>query len=146
MKKILISVLSILMLCSILGCAKKNETIAGSITEVTAQDLIDKFENNETFFFFVAQTTCPHCKEYIEFFNSYVQDNALNMYYVEADASENEGTFDTLMKTYIPDVDETPTTYFVKEGKVIDSVEGDMKKDAFNTWLTRLDVTLPLES
>ena len=134
------------MLCSILGCTKQDPTVSGTITEVTAQDIIDKFANKETFFFFVAQTTCPHCKEYISFFDSYVEDNALNMYYVEADAQENEGTFDTLMETYIPDVDETPTTYFVKDGVVIDSVEGDMKEDAFNTWLTRLDVTLPLES
>lgn len=144
MKKILAVLLAAAMLMGMSGCGGNAEDEnAGALVELSANEAKAMFDNKTTFVFMIAQTTCSHCEATLEMLSEYVKDNALLLYYIEADRDINQDTFDSLWQEYFPDVDETPTFLYVVEGAVQDMYVGEMSEQALTTWLTRNNITLP---
>ena len=141
MRKVLTALCLIGLLLA--GCQKGEPK--GRLEEITVKQLKEKFENQETFLFFVAQTGCDHCEAYRENLTEYIRDHELIMYYVEADKDENIDSFDELMDEYFPGVERTPTSIYVLKGVTQSGmVEGELDKAALETWFTRLGISLPL--
>ena len=138
-KKLLIimMVISCLMLT---GCEEKK---TGLLTEITANECFEKMEAQETFIVFIGQLSCPHCADYFENLEKYMESHPLYMYVVEADAEVNkDGSFKKLYTTYFPDLEYTPTTYYVVDGVVVDEVINVMDSTQITSWLKKNNIVL----
>ena len=110
MKKILISLLIVVSLFTVAGCANKNSkafkedyeklngttnkagkehrkvTIAedNPFVEVSAEDIVKKIENKETFYVYFGSTICPWCRSVIESAIKIAKEkNIKTIYYVD---------------------------------------------------------------
>ncbi|MBQ1505434.1 MAG: hypothetical protein IIZ48_01550 [Erysipelotrichales bacterium] len=141
MRKLLCALLASLLLFS--GCAKP-----GKYVKITAEEMKQKFDSKESFIFFVAMTTCENCAKYFDYLDEYLTDHPLTIYYVVADAPENEETFDELWDNYFPMVERTPTTVVVKEGVIQTEPEpaiGYLLPEELDQYLKDSKITLPNE-
>lgn len=140
MKKLAIVLLAGLLLTGLVGCNKTEPK--GSIERVTAEEIMQRIDADETLIFYVGLSDCKHCKAYHEALESYMKDHALHVYYVEADDAVNEEAMDRLMDEYFPTLEYTPTTYYIKDGETIDEMVGEMDESQIELWLNRNEIVL----
>lgn len=126
MKKIFL-VLIILMLA--IGCSS-----AKTMTEVTATQLIEKFDKKESFVFVVASTTCAACLEAKPVLEEVVNKKGADILIWEIDKEVRDGDkvneegkkrMEKVLGTYLEDkVNSTPTLVVIKDGKLVDMKAG----------------------
>ena len=141
--KVMLVVLLVFSSLMLTSC-DKSEPKSGSLTEITATQCYDKMVAKDTFILFVGQLSCPHCEDYIEILNKYMEDHALHVYLVEADREENreDGSMDKLLIDYFPTLEYTPTTYYIVDGVVVDEVVNVMNSSQISEWLKRNNIKL----
>lgn len=126
MKKIFL-VLVILVLA--IGCSSDKK-----MTEVTASQLIEKFDKKESFVFVVASTTCAACLEARPVFEEIVAKKGVDILIWEIDKEVRDGDkvneegkerMNKVFTTYLEDkVNSTPTLVVVKDGKLVNLKAG----------------------
>lgn len=113
MKKIL---LTLLVMLSLVGCTitEKKETYTEPV-EIDYNEFQIKIENKESFVLFMWQTGCSHCEAFEPTVTEVVKEKDILIYSINlAELTENEYA-KIENKTFIKG---TPTTIYVKEGKV----------------------------
>lgn len=126
MKKILV-LLSLALL--LFGC-----TSSKKMTDITAQQLIEKFDKKESFVFVVASTTCSACIEAKPILNEVVDKKGVDILIWEIDKEVRNGDkvneegkqlMNKVLEQYLENkVDSTPTLVVVKDGKILNIKAG----------------------
>ena len=142
-KKIIIGVVAVIFIGVVAWFVMPNEpTLKGSITVITAQECLDKIENGDTFIVVVSNSTCHSCADYEKSLKEFMQDNALHVYKVIADDASNKDTFDELMNAHFPNLQFTPTTYYIVDGDIEDESVGKRDIKQIEIWVNRLSLDL----
>lgn len=105
MKKIMLLLLPILLLC---GCSGK------SYKEINIETLLKKVDKKETFILFIGAKSCSHCDGYKTTINEVIKDYDITIYYIDVDKLNKEE--DSRLKK-VAGYTATPTTVFIKKGK-----------------------------
>lgn len=147
MKKILIVLCSLCLMLGLSACSGKNDGAfikgkKGSATEITAQECKDKIEQGETFVLVIGLSDCPHCIEYKGILKNFMDENALHVNWIVADREENETVFDELLENHFVGLEYTPATMYIKDGKMVEFVEGALTEEQIKVWLNRNGITL----
>lgn len=98
--------------------------------------MIDK---KESFSIVFTQTGCKHCRSFHEMLDSYILYHNITLYEVvldEAPASQRKANLKTIRKTF-EGMDNTPSLYYVDQGKMDDSIIGEISEDAFDSWVVK---------
>lgn len=82
--------------------------------ELSYKQVIEKFENKETFVLMLSQTTCSHCLDFKPKIENVANKYQLYIYYVETNLLSKEETEN--LKKYIS-YSGTPTTVFIINGE-----------------------------
>lgn len=85
--------------------------------QLSTSDIIQLIEEDQTFIFYVGQTTCASCKEFKPIAEQFTKSNAMDIYYLEMD-TEDEEEFDQFKETYTPKLLYTPTAFVVIDGEI----------------------------
>ena len=141
--KIVLVVVLLFCMMTLTGCDEKYNGPTGTLTELTADECYEKLEAKETFILFIGENSCPHCKEYTENLNKYMETHALNMFVVKADTEANKGgPFNKLRTTYFPTLEYIPVTYYIVDGVIVDEIVLVMDSDQITEWLKRNNIEL----
>lgn len=137
MKKILtlFAVLTLTLVVS--GCVKKTENPVKEVKEdpvvySTPAEILDKIEKKETFAFVIGSETCPACQNYLaNALKDMDEKSDVKINYIEVlniEQKEKEfGDIQKLIKDHLDGkFDATPTTYFMKQGKMTDVIVGSI--------------------
>ena len=131
MKKRIIVILAILLVL-LTGCSK------GKIVDKNARELIQMFDNGESFVMFAGTSNCDTCKEFRDILGQVLNDYDLTVYYLLADDYEDEDV-KNLIYNYLYKLQWTPTLYVVENGKVTHLNENDnntlMHVGSLTLWL-----------
>lgn len=121
MKKTLISILAILFL--LVACGKR------ASHELKVVEIIEKFENKDSFIFYVGSKNCKACQVFTPTFTEVAAEYPEYLFSIELISARNnqKADFDKLEDLYINQVAVTPSIYYVKDGKVVDSHFGVLK-------------------
>lgn len=131
MKKFLLCVLTVLTLVTLSGCSEK-KTYEYTLT---AGEVIDKIENGDTFVVYLGTTTCSHCQAFGKLVPEYNKKYDLEISHVVLDESEvNEPEEYSALMELMP-IEYTPTTFFIVDGEIKDSVVGALEEDEIVEYL-----------
>ena len=128
-KKKVIILVSICLIV-LIGCLIADRIMGKTyLNEIKYKELIEKFENKESFVLLISQTDCTHCISYKPKLKEVANEHKLTIYYIDVDLlSDNEE--DTL-ESYVG-FDSTPITAFIKNGEeatVANRINGDASKE-----------------
>lgn len=123
MNKIKYLLLTILSLFIFTGCDSSN------FKSLSYDDLMDKLESKESFFFVVVKDNCSFCQAYEPKMEKILDEYDVVGYYVNiSDMSEKE--YNDFQSKY--NVDGTPTTIFIYQGKetsVLLRIDGNQSEE-----------------
>lgn len=86
---------------------------------IYGDDVAEKLENKETFILYIGRDTCPYCQQFVpNLMDAAVNQNITEIYHVDTIDSSNTAF---LTKE---NISSTPTTYFIKDGVVVQVVIG----------------------
>ena len=129
MKRLIILIILRLLIS---GCSK------GRIVEKKAPEIIEMFENKESFVMYAGTSDCENCKEFRDILGQVLNDYRLTVYYFPADDYEDEDVR-KLIYNYLYKLQWTPTVYVVENGKVVHINENEsntlMSISALTRWL-----------
>ena len=129
MKRLIILIILRLLIS---GCSK------GRIVEKKAPEIIEMFENKESFVMYAGTSDCENCKEFRDILEQVLNDYRLTVYYFPADDYEDEDVR-KLIYNYLYKLQWTPTVYVVENGKVVHINENEsntlMSISALTRWL-----------
>ena len=143
MKRVTILILVfMLVIISITGCGNyKRDTSSGLVVETRLDDIIKMVENKETFVVNFSRSTCKDCIEFNKILGPYLEDHNLNIKEVVLD---NEGTSDDEIQSnrkkinsVFPDFNATPSTYYVKDGEIIDEIVEAKTEAELDEWVVK---------
>jgi len=97
-------------------------------TTIKHDELVNKFENKETFVMYASNETCVSCKDYRVNVDEFCEKYKVTIYCFYCDDFESEEVKD-IKYNYLYYLIDTPTTYVIKEGKVVDYYEGTLTKE-----------------
>ncbi|MGB4985597.1 MAG: thioredoxin family protein [Erysipelotrichaceae bacterium] len=138
MKKILIALfLSVFIL---VGC-KDNSKVSGELRKTTAESIIEKFENKETFVFYFSTSFCHACEDYKPVVKEFMESHNFVFNYIVAD-EDDQAKVDYLIKKYIPNLEYTPSSYYVKEGKIVNEEVGSLTKEEIAEFVKEYETSL----
>lgn len=106
MKKILI----VIMLLFMVGCSSKYD----GYTELSYDELKQKYENKDTFVLVLGSETCSACAKYKGTMESVIKDKKIEIFYLDADKLVEEQY--NKIKSKLGGQYSTPTTIFIKNG------------------------------
>lgn len=113
MKKILMSLIVGFIL--LVGCSTS-----------PVNEVIDKFENEESFVFVLGSSTCIACTTYKPILEEFIDQKDAEVLYVEVDTTDKTA-LETIVNDYIDgNLEYTPTTYVIEEGEVAEVVVGSI--------------------
>lgn len=124
MKKIKLLIIPILIILLFSGCSSSSK-----MKDLSYSKLIEKLDNKETFFFVVEKDGCPYCEKYIPEMEEVLEEYNITGYVINiSDMSESDSEkFDKQF-----DVDGTPCTIFIAEGKeisILQRIDGYVEKE-----------------
>lgn len=120
MKKFLLAMMVALVL--LVSCSSTD-----TITFSDGEEIIEKFENKESFVFVISSSTCSACAQYRPIVEEAIESKGLDVFYIESDKVNNEQLVE-LVENYLDnDLEWTPTTYFVVDGEVKESLAGALR-------------------
>ena len=114
MKKLLIVLFVMMMVLS--GCSSDK-----GLNIVPAKDVIQRLENDETMVVVIGQSQCSACIAYKPILEELLNNYTVNLAYVELDKDVAEDVV-ALIETFLIEADATPTTYFFKDGELVQTV------------------------
>lgn len=118
---------------------ERNNVSYGSLSEISYEKADAWFKAEKDFIFIVSQTTCNMCSSYKKHVLEYIKELPVDIVYIEADRDFD--AFESLLwDVYFPEVEDTPTTCVVKDGKIVDSVVGDLTVEQLKIFFERNDV------
>lgn len=122
--------------------SKKYE--AGHVEAITTAQLVEKMQNKESFTMVFTQTTCSHCKTFLEMLNGYLPNHNLVIYDMILDKEANREQSLKECETLFPEFTGTPDIYYVENGEIRSRFwnEGfdSLTKDTFNEWVEKYDL------
>lgn len=122
---------------------ERNNVFCGSLSEISYEKADAWFKAEKDFVFIVSQTTCKTCSAYKQHLLEYIKEIPVDFVYIEADRDFD--TFESLLwDVYFPEVEDTPTTCIVKDGKIVDFVVGDLTVEQLKIFFERNDVEVTL--
>lgn len=144
MKKVAIVCTCILLLL-LSGCdnSYERDDRAGKVETITVAQMQKKIEQKESFAIVFTQNSCAHCVAFKEMLDVYLLDHHVVLYDVildEAPSTEWKSNLKTIRKTF-EGMDETPSLFYVKDGKKADERIGELDQDTFDDFVQahRLD-------
>ena len=128
----------LLVLLSLVGCSKKEEYIV----EKKPQEVIDMFDNGESFVLFCGTPTCETCAKFRPILQQLCENYKLTVIYLDV-ADYESAEIKNLTYNYLYRLEWTPTVYVVKNGHsvAINENDGDTLL-SYNTlleWLEEYD-------
>lgn len=120
MKKIITSLVIILILI-FTGCINNSDLIT-----ISYDELAKKIENKDTFVLYVGSRDCSHCKQFKPMLEKVINENKLNVYYIDTALLSASKRNAVLKKV---DGEGTPTTAYIKNGKTQISPKIDGARD-----------------
>lgn len=131
MKKIVSIVLLIATVVCLCACGNSN-TYEYTLT---SSEILDKIANDETFIVYLGTSYCTHCADFNEIVPRYNKKYNLTISHIVLD-EEQEHDADgiaSLLET-LP-IEYTPTTFFIVDGEIKESVVGVIEEDAMIDYL-----------
>ncbi len=120
MKKFLLAIMVAMVL--LVSCSSTK-----TITFSDGEEIIEKFENKESFVFVIGSSTCLACTQYRPIVEEALESKGVDVFYIESDKVDNDQLID-LVENYLDnDLEWTPTTYFVVDGEVKESIAGALR-------------------
>lgn len=140
MKKIM-CIIACIMTLTLAGCSSSYERDEnpGQVEVLTVKEMQEKIDNKESFAIIFTQTTCTHCVAFHKMLDSYILYHNITLYEVvldEAPASERKDNLAQIRKTF-KGLEDTPSLYYVNEGKEEDSIIGSIDEDTFDSWVVK---------
>ncbi len=133
MKKIL---LLIFTLCLLGGCFKFTK---GEVITKSANDVLEKFENKESFVLYVGNNNCESCSDYRKVLQELIVKYEIEIIYLDTLIQEQQEFLNTLIYDYLYRLNVTPSTYLIKDGKTIDMKEGNIELIQLEEWLIQYE-------
>lgn len=99
------------------------------LSNIEYNDIISKFEKEESFVLLISQTTCNHCASFKPKIEDVANEYKINVYYIDVDLLDSEET--SKLKSYVS-YSGTPATVFIKDGKETSAatrINGDASKE-----------------
>ena len=149
MKKIFLLLLCMMMVC---GCQLdyERDTSAGSMIEISVEEMVEKMENDETFVFLVSQSNCKGCQEFEAAMEVYLPNHHVDIYYLVYNRLKGEARKEALatIQDYFPSMTQTPSLYYVVNGLQKDQLlsgEEGLTKEKFDNWVYRWQIDKVVE-
>ncbi len=133
MKKIL---LLLLILTLLGGCFKFTK---GEVTTKKAQEILEMFEEKESFILYAGNSNCESCTEYRKVLQELISEYEIEIIYVDTLNKEQQEFLNTLIYDYLYRLNMTPSTYLIKDGKTIDMKEGSLKLETLEEWFKQYE-------
>ncbi|MGI6607362.1 MAG: hypothetical protein ACOX1F_00055 [Erysipelotrichaceae bacterium] len=133
MKKVL---LVIFILCLSSGCLKFTE---GEVITRRAADILKMFENKESFILYAGNNDCESCNDYRKVLQDLITEYKIDIIYLNTLAQEDKEVISTLTYDYLYRLYLLPSTYLIKDGKVIDMKENVIELEDLIEWLKEYD-------
>lgn len=132
----------IVFVCTLVlsGCSYDRDSEPGEVVSIRVDEMAEMIENKETFPILFTQTTCGHCIDFHAMLDTYLLNHNVVLYEVvldEAPQSKREANLKTIRTTF-KDFNETPSLYYVKDGKLEHQVSTEteiISKDRFDDWV-----------
>lgn len=122
MKKIMNIFAVLFVAIALVACGNSS-----SIKKVDSSDIQTKIEAKESFITLVSSSTCAACKDYDPVIEEFQKENdKLTILDVQIDKIKNDDERTKFVNSY--SLSATPTTMFIKEGKVVATKEGALTK------------------
>lgn len=101
--------------------------------ELSYAEYQEKINNNESFVIIIERATCSHCINYMPVAESFAEDNALPMYYIDTDTFTDEDwtSFEKSNSFLKKNSGKwgTPTTIVLAGSEAVDYIEGETTAD-----------------
>ncbi len=130
-----LGVLLAVLLVLLCGCSS---SASGRMIKKQTVQVKEMFEEDQSFVLCIVRDDCDTCNAYKETLKQLASDYDLPIYYIvitEEIMTEDED-MDDLIYNYLYYLENVPTTYIVKQGRVSDYQEGDISYDYLVEWLT----------
>lgn len=133
-KLILATLLSLFVVLTFAGCKKDVEVsdteygdeIKG-IELTTISDVKDSIEKENLYIFALGNEDCPACLAYREYLKELEDNEGVRLDYIDVTAEDRDEIGDLLFNVLKQDPQEgiaTPTTFFIRDGEVVDTLIG----------------------
>lgn len=114
------------------GCNKKKQYVVKETDE-----LVEMFEEGETFIVYAGTSDCGHCKEFKEVIDEVLKNYPdLTIYYFSADNYETKEV-QNVIYNYLYKLEYTPTIYYVQNGRTLDYEDETLDYDGVVSWLKK---------
>ncbi len=115
MKKKLTIIICAIVFVIILGVLLITNSMSNKygLFELKYDEVIEKFDNKESFVLVISQTQCNHCISYKPVLRSVSKEYKIKTYYIDVDLLSDKETEE--LKKYVSYSD-TPSTLFIKNG------------------------------
>ncbi len=117
MMKIIIPIIIIGLIIGIILLINQKQNASSLLVSITGEELLQKLENKETFFFVRTQDGCPHCEEFKPILNRVLKDYNITAYELKYETLEKE---DQSIQNKVKELfgsPGTPTTIFITNGE-----------------------------
>lgn len=94
---------------------------------VSVSEAIEKIENRDQYIFVLGNENCSACLVYKEDLKKLESEEGIRLDYIDTSVEERADVQDLLSNVLGIDISEgvaTPTTYFIKDGEVVDYIVG----------------------
>lgn len=153
MKRVICCLFACVSLLLVSGCTKEDtynrDETAGSVENITVEEMQKKVDAKETFAIVFTQSWCGHCKDFIKMLGDYLPSHNVTVYDVVLDEDpikEQTVKLDMIRKTF-PEMDATPSVYYVVDGvKQDELMPGDdgkgITESMFDEWVQKHQIDL----
>lgn len=128
MKRLFLIIAVILLLA---GC---DRTPQGRFSDVSAAKVRQMMDDKESFIVYVGADSCDKCQQYREILIRLFDSNPMLIYYIDID-KQDEKEFTDLTYNYLYRCAELPSTYIIKDGKMVAMKEEIIELGDLKLWL-----------
>ena len=137
-----------LIMCVLVGCGQSynRDTREGKVVSITLEEMKNKINNKDTFIVGFTQEKCKYCIEFNELFEEYRKNHNVVIYEVNLSKEDREPEDNLkIIHEHFPTFSTTPGIYYVKDGKVENSLtdnQKEMNEDILDKWVqdNQLDI------
>lgn len=118
----------------------KRSTKEGKVEKITVAQMQEKLDKKQSFPIVFTQTTCGGCKDFKKMLDEYLKTHQVVVYDVildEAPEENRQAELQQIRETF-PGMNETPSLYLIKDGKLNNQLKSDkdgISKERFDKWV-----------